>query len=367
MKIGIITFHYNNNFGAVLQCYALQCAIKGLGHEVEVLNYIPNNGEKRPFWRGWNLKSGHFVKTFRKRFLQVCFERGASRAFDNFRDQYFSLTGLCVTLHEFRELAARYDAVVCGSDQVWVFERPTPYFLDLGPQFSGRRVSYAACCGHDRQRADKYCDVGRLVADFDAISVRNYFSKNIIGKLVDLPVSVVADPTLLVEFDDLMERRDLPFSEYILVYSLSEDSKERQCQIINSIRRKVGDLPVVSVVANSCPQKSPYADLHIYDACPRQWIWLITNASFVYTDSFHGALFCVKYRKPFLVDYKEEWRSLRLLDAAERYDFENHVISTLDDIDDKVEILDCDFTHSHQLIALHVEESLTFMEGALAE
>lgn len=41
MKIGILTFHWATNYGAVLQCYALQSYLESMGHDVKVINYKP--------------------------------------------------------------------------------------------------------------------------------------------------------------------------------------------------------------------------------------------------------------------------------------------------------------------------------------
>ena len=39
MRIGILTFHRAHNYGAVLQCYALQETLKRMGHDVQVIDY----------------------------------------------------------------------------------------------------------------------------------------------------------------------------------------------------------------------------------------------------------------------------------------------------------------------------------------
>ena len=41
MRIAIITFHDTANFGATLQCAALNRFLAQKGHEVEVINYLP--------------------------------------------------------------------------------------------------------------------------------------------------------------------------------------------------------------------------------------------------------------------------------------------------------------------------------------
>ena len=38
-RVGIITFHRANNFGAVLQCYALQEILKKLGYNAQVVDF----------------------------------------------------------------------------------------------------------------------------------------------------------------------------------------------------------------------------------------------------------------------------------------------------------------------------------------
>jgi hypothetical protein len=365
MKVGIITFHYNNNFGAALQCYALQQVITSLGHEVEIIDYVPKDGEFKPFWKGWHIRGGGFRKKAKQRLLQLRYQRVATAAFSLFREKYFSLSERCSTVEEFRRVGKNYDAIICGSDQVWVFDRPSPYFLDLGDDFTGLRISYAACCGHDRQRKDKDEEIGKLLKQFDSISVRNDFSKAIISPMVGKDVSIVADPTLLSDFDSIQEKYPLPFKEYILIYALSADEENRQFRIIKEIRKKVGNVPVVSVVANSCPRKIQSADLHIYDAAPGQWIELIKNAAYVYTDSFHGALFCLKYGRDFIADYKEQWRSLRLLDVAQRYGFDSHVAGTVDETVSKVCESNPNYENTKMLLHEHASKSVIFLEKSL--
>ena len=42
MKIGIVTFFYANNYGGVLQAFALQKFLKNSSINSEFINYIPN-------------------------------------------------------------------------------------------------------------------------------------------------------------------------------------------------------------------------------------------------------------------------------------------------------------------------------------
>jgi hypothetical protein len=367
MKIGILTFHHSNNYGAVLQCFGLQQALKKLGTEVEVLDYIPPEAEPMPFWRGWNIRGGDIKNSFKKRFLQLRHRKAAMQAFEAFRKKHLILSSKCSSNEEVAQVVREYDAVVSGSDQVWVFDRPSPYFLEWGVEYPGRRISYAACCGHDRQRLDKADNVKQWLSAINSISVRNDFSKKIISCLTEKPIVVGADPTLLINYDSLQKKRELPFAEYILVYTLSGDRSRGHGAIISAIKEKVGDLPVVSVVTNSCPASSPLSDLELHDCSPQEWLWLIANARFVYTDSFHGVLFAVKYHREFIADYSEEWRALRLLDVARRYGLANRVAHGVDDAVGKIlRGSEVDYAVTDVKIAQHVALSITFLREALA-
>ena len=131
------------------------------------------------------------------------------------------------------------------------------------------------------------------------------------------------------------------------------------------IKNRIGDLPVVAVVANSCPQSCALAQHQIFDASPEEWIWLIAHAAFVYTDSFHGMLFAIKYHRQFITVYTEGWRSLRLLDIAKRYDVEGNIAHDVDDALHKIQSSKMDYQHVDALIREHVIQSKTFLTRAL--
>ena len=97
--------------------------------------------------------------------------------------------------------------------------------------------------------------------------------------------------------------------------------------MVRNIRLRVGNLPVVAVVSPLSPQPASYADRVIYDANPAQWLWLINNAEFVYTDSYHGLLFALRAGRPSLAYRREAIRSPRMVDVADRYELHCHVVS----------------------------------------
>ena len=125
-------------------------------------------------------------------------------------------------------------------------------------------------------------------------------------------------------------------------------------------------VPVVAVIPSAHqPHLAPWADIKIWDAGPAEWLYLIANASFVYTDSFHGALFAIKNRKPFFVFYAEAERSPRLIDLAERYAVQNCVGGSVKEGDEKGWGVELNYDHTLSLISEHAALSLAYLKMAL--
>jgi len=368
MKVGIFTFHYASNYGAVLQCLALYRTLRRMGHEIDVIRYVPEGFAEYPsFWRGWGIKKGQALNNIPKKWITARHGPAMKRAFDAFREEYFTFSAACTSPEEIATAVSDYDVLITGSDQVWHFAQAAPFFLEWGIPYNGKRISYAPCCGHKEQPSGRDGQIKEWLARFNAISVRNDFSKGIIEQLTGSSVNVVADPTLLIDLSDVQQKVELPCSEYILTYTLGKEIPGGHAKAIEAIREKVGHLPVVTVVPSAhMPHTAPWADVIVWEAGPREWLWLIANAAFVYTDSFHGALFALQYRRPFSVYYAEEGRSPRMLDLAQRYQLEGIVAKDVNSLrQGLIEDVFTDHQESLRLIEQHAKESLSFLEAAL--
>ena len=109
-----------------------------------------------------------------------------------------------------------------------------------------------------------------------------------------------------------------------------------------------------------------YADKTFYDADPAKWLQLIKNADFVYTDSFHGVLFSLKYHKPFLAYYTEKMRATRFLDLGKRYDIDKFIVRNVDEVEEKNSIENPpDFDRIDGLLNNHRRCSFDFLHNAL--
>lgn len=367
MKAGIFTFQYAYNYGAVLQCLALYRTLRSLGAETDVIRYVPGDfGRPLPFWRGLGLRQGHLFLNLSKKWIVARHGPGMKKTFDDFRETYFTFSKACTSPQEIAAAVSGYDTLITGSDQVWHFAQAAPFFLEWGFPYNGKRISYAPCCGHEDQPQGRTGQIKEWLSRFDHVSVRNDFSKTIIEQVIGRPVPVVADPTLLTDLSDVQKKVDLPCSDYILMYTLGEEISGGHEKTIRAIREKVGNIPVVAVIPSANqPHLAPWADIKIWEAGPAEWLYLIANAKFVYTDSFHGAIFALKHKRPFIVYYAEEGRAPRLMDIADRYQLGRAVAGSAEEAAEKIANASLDYETVNQLILTHVEQSKAFLQKAV--
>lgn len=328
MKIGILTYHFAINYGAVLQCYALQQYLKSIGHEVEVINFIPQNYSRKRFWHNNNLRHD-FVNGIRKMFLKLKYSSEMRKSFFGFVSSRLNLSE-SVDYTNFSDALNKYDAVITGSDQVWGPSRWNDlcYFFDNMHDYRGRKISYAPCCAINRAKNIlKRDEIAVLLSEFYSLSVRNKETQNFVFDLTKQKVPIVSDPTLLYDFSDLTNGiKSIVEGNYILAYILGADINGGNSEAIELIKRHTGIDNVIAVVlTENAPKIFKWATKTFYSASPIDWLVLFKYASFVYTDSFHGVMFSLKNRKPFVTYYKEKNRASRFLDLKQRFGFNNIV------------------------------------------
>ena len=368
MKVGVFTFNYSANYGAILQCLSLYRTLRNLGAEADVIRYVPEGFRNYPpVWRGWGIKRGEFLMNIPQKWIAARHGPGMERAFDVFREKHLTFSDPCTTPDEIAAVAEGYDALITGSDQVWHFAQKPAFFLEWGKPYTGKRISYAPCCGHIEQPQERIGQIKEWVSRFDHISVRNDFTKEIIERLIGMPVPVVADPVLLTDVSDLQQKVDLPCSDYILMYTLGKEILGGHENVIRAIRHKVGIMPVVAVIPSAHkPHVAPWADIKIWEAGPAEWLYLIANAKFVYTDSFHGVLYALKFNRPFLAYYTEAGRAPRLIDLACRYKIGTSVVGSTREAAENIGSYKLDNMIVHEKLVAHRQFSLDYLKKSLS-
>ena len=292
-KIGLVTWHYYTNYGSMLQTYALLKTIRSLGYQCEVLNYHnPKFGKVSTFKSLIkSLVSLLPSNMVRQKLPNLYFPR------DRFR-KFFHETPIVYKKEELTELCDKYDAVVCGSDQIWAPNIFNPvYFLNFVPN-NKLKISYAASIGLNEIPKHLIEDYRFLIERINCISVREAKGKEIIKNISDRDVSVVLDPTLLVDEREWSKISTSPQvkSPYIFCYFLNEN---HEYQISVKKLAKANSLKLIGWSARK--EDNQYMEL-IDDQRigPQEFLGLIKNSEAVLTDSYHGTIFSLLFHRPFL-------------------------------------------------------------------
>lgn len=374
-KIGILTFHYSNNYGAVLQALSLQHTIELLGYDVEIINFIPskyrptnfiyNLGLRKNIFKN-KLKNLNIINIFKKISIMKNYNMEITNKFDSFRSNEMQLSKK-VDENSLNTILNNYDIIVVGSDQVWNPSQRTriEYFLNFGKGFQSKKISYAADSTIKEIDSGDIDSLRRALNDFSFISVRNEHSYSFVKSIINKDVHIVADPTIIYDLQ-YNSNRDMK-EDYILTYILGEEIKGTHNKALEKIKKAYGNLPVYSIkIPTMNFELSDYADKVFYDLDPIEWLNLIKNANFVYTDSYHGIIFSLKYHRQFLAYYTEKMRATRLVDIGKRYGIEKYIVQSVDEIESMRSIeIKPDYKIIDDLLKKHKKYSLDFLIKAL--
>lgn len=305
MRVGILTYHFSENYGALFQAYALRHWFTSNGHEAEFVNYHPAYVEaggtidwNRPLSKN-NLKI-IFLKMvgLKERYLG---NREQKRNFDIFRKLGLGVKGAKYrNMSELERAEIKFDILVCGSDQVW---KPSEhygidpvYFLDFKAAGNPRRISYAPSFGKSSLDAQYSTAVSALISKLDRISVREQSGCKIVQDLTGYEPSCVPDPTLLLtDYQQIMKPYPLSSSKHIFCYAL------RSREAIGDVAEGIASALRADLISPHNPHRRWKEIGETVYPCPSQWLYLLNTSEFVVTNSFHGTALSILLNKPFVV------------------------------------------------------------------
>lgn len=354
----ITTLHFYNNFGSVLQAFALKRTLeRKYSIHADIFPYHPNIRE-------W--------KYFTDDALKQLYANKAKK-FHDFRVNVLGMPersepSVEASFRAMNRVADDYDAYIVGSDIVWGKEfsnLETPYFLMHAPD-SAKRIAYAASVLLDKdghtEADDSFWDG---LKDFDAIGMRETSSVEPITRLVvGKQVKAVLDPTLLLNAEDyeplLIENDDMKGKPYLLSYFLTHDPAV--VDYTNMIAKKLG-LRVIHYFADY-PRHifEPDAGCFAF-AGPGEFLGYVKNAAMVFTNSFHGTCFSMIYQKPFYTYMAKRNMLSRVRDTVERLGMESRYFTDIRDLP-KV-TMDIDYRVYEQRLAEEQKKSFDFLSQAL--
>ena len=320
MKVGIITLHHTTNYGATLQAYGLWKTIKQQGYEVEIIDY-----------RSYKVARAHLGKClpirrtqiWNSQFIPYSIQAWKMRKFliDNIdlsRKKSYTKAGL-------NKFSQDYDVVICGSDEIWHIDSKLTgfnpsFFLNFVDSKTSRKISYAPSFSQTRNLGQHKQLICHLIKQFDAISVRDRNSLSLIEQECNQSAQIVLDPTFLIEFEEFQSVPKHP-KEYLLLYTVKDFSREQEKRIkswINSIS-ELKNLPIISL-----GKASNIAHINLVSVDPVQWLGYFRNASYIITNSYHGTIFSLKFKRSFTVFTARD--NVKIKDLLKTLGLENRII-----------------------------------------
>lgn len=338
--IGILTFHWADDCGGMLQAYALKRRLELLGQEAEFLPYAPVKLTGR-YWLCplWAVRTGDGLRyAFQLRaliwnlLLGPCFftRRRRMRAF---RRRYLTAASPVRRAEDLSLLP--YQTVLVGSDQVWspdiTGDLDDAYVGNIPRRGGCRLVSYGASLGGNPLPPEYEEKFIRYVSGFDAVSLREETSADYVGRLLGRETRTVLDPVLLLERSE-WERaaRDPGGGDAIVLYVTEPNEALVRCAygLSQRLGKPIISLSYASLLSRDFRRRKCAPGIDVRTGCgPAEFLGYLRNACCVLTNSFHGTAFSVLLEKPFLA-FPHSAKNARLRDLLEKLGLSSHLLET---------------------------------------
>lgn len=367
--VKIITFHAPYNYGSSLQAFALQRVVKSLGYGCKTINF--RTSDQKKMYCSCCRTPIRSVKDVIKRLFLKPYKAALDEKLAKF--EYFIANDLEHT-QEYTSLdmlmsnPPEADVYITGSDQVWNTHCPDfdmAYFLPFAK--GSRMVSYApSMCKAPKQ--GYIAEIKMCLSLFDAVSVREQSSSDLVEDLIGRPPQIVLDPTLLLsrdEWDQFVKPEPLVQGDYLFFYTpyMKDD-------VIDVVKYISKELNLNIVISNFIDYKLLYdkSFTHRLSTGPWDFLNLIKNARIVCSSSFHSIIFSVLYDVPFCaINALNDERMSYLLQRTELE--RNNIFS--DSINDEGfrerlhALLKVDYSTAHTYIETEKINSISYLRESL--
>lgn len=362
-KIGILTFHWADDYGAMLQAYGLKSYLETTGNDVTIIPYSNSNLHGR-----YRFLPKHVGYKYRKLFIgdydiwemlrHVKHFRSFVTKRRNMRTFRCHFLGVKHSTDNINRLQPeKYDSIIIGSDQVWNPE----ITIGLDPIYTGnftrsktcKLIAYAASLGGDKLDEVSMVNLGRSISDeFDAVSLREQTAINSLSAYTDKSLVSVPDPSFLPDatlwYDTInngVKNSHLP-EHYIVLYRTEYNNG--MDNYASELAKNKG-LPIIDI------HRKKYGPLEFLDA--------IAHADYVVTNSFHGTVFAIIYERKFIV-FSHSNKNARLADllAGLGLDLRLNNLHEIGDIDGEI-----DWESVHSKTAVIRQTGRKFLNSQIGE
>lgn len=337
MRIGVLTLPLHNNFGGILQAYALQKVLKDFGHNVVLIDksryvslgpwykrypiYIKRGINRFIFGKNIIVKAdveqNRFLKTIAKYtepFIEKHIRRVYTKDFSNIRERDF-------------------DVLIVGSDQVWrpqyFFSKIENAYLEFAKEWRIKRIAYAASFGTEEWEytEEQTNNSAALLTKFNVVSVRESSAVQLCNDNFGVKAEQVLDPTMLLDkihYIELFEDANTTQSDGDLFCYILDEGEEKN-NIIDYVAKETYLKPFY---VNSKYNDSNAPLKERIQQPVEKWLRAFFDAEFVITDSFHACVFSIIFNKPFIVYGNRERGLARFNSLLSIFGLEERIVST---------------------------------------
>lgn len=302
-KIGIVTL-YQDNFGSILQAYSTYYFLKKEGYSSVLLEYTFDKSKVKKILKvpGFVIKCICYpeyikdrkkVKNASKKDMNLL-SKNTKRKMDEFIRKEFEIEEC--NSRNISSLSKKYDYFITGSDQVWNGYNSFKFLEFTGKK---KKISLAASFGSETIKAYFKDNIKNALKSFEEISVREESGVRIVKELTGKDAIRLADPTILFTKQEWRKfaTNGMKKKNYVLLHFLNEPS-EVALKIIAEYLKK--NKCIVYCICNNYKVYNGLLECQFIDVGPEDYISLIDNAEFVFTDSFHSTLFSINLETQFV-------------------------------------------------------------------
>lgn len=315
MRIGILTHHYINNYGAFLQAYSLQETLKMLypNDEIIIINYTKK-------WHYFINTFGWFRFNFKKEKISGWVKKIKNPSmFKKSRKQELNLSKKCHNSKDINKLNC--DLIIVGSDEVWNYEDKKSFFKEkFGYGLKSKLVAYAPSVGKSKYNSSfKNQNIIKNIINFKNISSRDESTDDFIKHITKKDAIRVLDPTLLICFPTKNVFKESS-EKYILFYYCDDISSFLMNQI--KIFSEKNGYKLISA-----GESNKYCSNEYINVNPFEWVELFKNASYIFTGTFHGCVFSLKFHKPFSAFLTNKSRMIKVSSLLKMFYMQDRIIN----------------------------------------
>ncbi|MBQ8194160.1 MAG: polysaccharide pyruvyl transferase family protein [Oscillospiraceae bacterium] len=301
-KYGIVTYtiYFNFvNYGSMLQCYAVQQTLNKLGVDNVVVDYCNDTLLTKDMDDPLKNMLDKRLSSRLGCWLSYPHIRKANRKFYDFWNTRYRKTDKLYTSQNFNEL--EFDGFICGGDTIWDTKESAGFdrgfFADFDCMHGKHNITFSQSVGDSPFAEEDRSELTRLLKNFKHISLRETNHMGIIDTCTELPINSTIDPTLLLDRSDYEKiiKEEKQKKPYILLYSRSYNAE------MNKFADKLAKKHKLKVIDISLRIQNFYKHKMAYNTSVEEFLGLVKNAEYVVTNSYHGMIFAMQFRREFYV------------------------------------------------------------------